>query len=102
MRLLEKNGTSSLSDLGALKAKIGPSEDSFCHIRRSIARLWDKKAVNIGPLRPICSPTLPKSDRLLVSGRGKKQRATGAGFRAMMSLPVKAFSVATQSVNGLA
>ena len=30
-----------------------------------IARLWGKKAVKNGPLRPICSPTFPKSDRLL-------------------------------------
>jgi len=53
--------------LDASKAKIGPVEDSFCHIRRAIARLSGKKAVKNEPLRPICSQTLPKPDRLLAA-----------------------------------
>jgi len=47
-------------------------------------------------------PTIPESDALPGSRKGKKQRAAAAGFRATMSLPVKAFHVATQSVDGLA
>jgi uncharacterized protein (DUF1330 family) len=39
----------------ASKAKVDPSEDSFCRICSPIARLWGKKAVKNGPLRAICS-----------------------------------------------
>ncbi len=45
--------------LGTSEAKIGPSEDSFCGIRRPIAQLWAKKTVKNGPLRPICSRRFP-------------------------------------------
>ncbi len=45
--------------LGASIAKIGPSEDSFCRICSPIARLWGKKTVKNGPLRPICSRRFP-------------------------------------------
>src|SRR3989442_10837921 len=45
--------------LGTSKAKIGPSEDSFCRVCRPIAQLWDKKTVKNGPLRPICSRRFP-------------------------------------------
>ena len=45
--------------LGASKAKIGHSEDSFCRICRPIAPLWVKKTVKNGPLRAICSRRFP-------------------------------------------
>ncbi len=38
---------------------MGPSEDSFCRICSPIARLWGKKTVKNGPLRPICSRRFP-------------------------------------------
>ena len=40
-------------------AGIGPSEDSFCRICSLIARLWGKKTVKNGPLRPIFSRRFP-------------------------------------------
>ena len=42
-----------------------PQRGQFLPPSCPIARLWGKKAVKNGPLRPICSPTIPKSDRLL-------------------------------------
>jgi hypothetical protein len=45
--------------LRASRAKIGPSEASFCGIRRLIAQLWAKKTVKNAPLRPICSRRFP-------------------------------------------
>ena len=36
-----------------------PSEDSFCRIGSPIARLWGKKTVKNGPLRPLCSRRIP-------------------------------------------
>jgi hypothetical protein len=38
---------------------MGPGEDSFCRICSPIARLWGKKTVKNGPLRPICSRRFP-------------------------------------------
>ncbi|MFY3383075.1 class I SAM-dependent methyltransferase [Paracidovorax sp. MALMAid1276] len=54
----------SLSGLERRIAKVGPSEDSFCRICSPIARLWGKKSVKNGPLRPACSRR-SKPDRLL-------------------------------------
>ena len=53
---------------GASTAKTGPSEDSFCRVCSPIARLWGKKTVKNGPLRPVCSRRLqarqaPKAGR---------------------------------------
>ena len=55
----------SLSDLGRRKRKSAPARTVFAAFAAAKARLWGKKAVKNGPLRPICSPTIPKSDRLL-------------------------------------
>ena len=38
-------------------------------MRRPIAQLWDKKAVKIGPLRPICSRRFPSPTGCQGSGR---------------------------------
>ena len=48
-----------------VEAKIGPSEDSFCQVRRLIAEAMGQEAGEKWTAAVNLQPTLPKSDRLL-------------------------------------
>ena len=50
-----------------VEAKIGPSEDSFCRIRRLIAIAMGQEADEKWTAAVNLQPTLPKPDRLLVA-----------------------------------
>jgi hypothetical protein len=57
-------------ELGASKAKIGPSEDRFRRVCSPIAGLSGKKTVENGLLRPICSRRFPSPTGSWIGRKG--------------------------------
>ena len=57
-------GVEAFTECGG--AKIGPSEDSFCQVRRLIAEAMGQEADEKWTAAVNLQPTLPKADRLLV------------------------------------
>ena len=71
-------GVEAFTECGV--AKIGPSEDSFCQVRRLIAEAMGQEAGEKWTAAVNLQPTLPKSDRLL------DHRSGHAGFPAAWQL----------------
>ena len=63
-----------------VEAKIGPSEDSFCQVRRLIAIAMGQEADEKWTAAVNLQPTLPKPDRLLDTAVGRA-RAGRDGVR---------------------
>ena len=71
-----------------VEAKIGPSEDSFCRIRRLIAIAMGQEAGEKWTAAANLQPTLPKPDRLLAldrPARMSRQRAVFVGLAAVFA-----------------
>ena len=62
-RSLSGLGREAFTECGG--AKFGPSEDSFCQVRRLIAMAMGQEAGEKWTAAVNLQPTLPKSDRLL-------------------------------------